>query len=144
MLVKSKLGRQNSESSRAGNRFLLSMLWVYAMYYSMLLEARLQQARTSWRYGNSLLQYVLTIIVDLCRCQSRLQFQISSLALKLVSGAPSKWPDWILFTVTSLSGHGASRDTILEFLSIAAEEVASSDLLASSKFVSTYLTRSCT
>lgn len=61
--------------------------------------------------------------------------QISSLALRLVPGHPSKWTDWILTVVTSLSGSGANREYILEFLEIAAEEVGTADLTSTSKFV---------
>ncbi|TDL27101.1 ARM repeat-containing protein [Rickenella mellea] len=58
---------------------------------------------------------------------------ISSLALKLVPGSPSKWPDWIVQSVTSLSASGASAENILDFLAIVAEEAESSDLLPPNK-----------
>lgn len=61
--------------------------------------------------------------------------QITTLALKLVPGRPSRWPDWILSVITSLSGSGARPEHILEFLEIAAEEVSSSDLLSANKCV---------
>lgn len=60
---------------------------------------------------------------------------ITSLALKLVPGRPSQWPDWLLSVVTTLSGGGAHREHVLEFLQIAAQEVGSSDLVSSSKCV---------
>ena len=53
----------------------------------------------------------------------RLSKQLSSLALKLVPLHPTRWPDWILQCVTSLSGNGASNEYILDFLAIVAEEV---------------------
>ncbi len=62
-----------------------------------------------------------------------LSAQITSLALKLVPGHPSQWPDWILSVVTILSGGGAPPEYLLEFLEIAAEEYGSSDLVATSK-----------
>ncbi len=65
--------------------------------------------------------------------QRVLSAQITSLALKLVPGHPSQWPDWILSVVTILSGGGAPPEYLLEFLEIAAEEYGSSDLVATSK-----------
>ncbi|KAG5635745.1 hypothetical protein H0H81_010228 [Sphagnurus paluster] len=58
---------------------------------------------------------------------------LSSLALKLVPGHPSRWPDWILACVMTFSGSGASTEHIHDFLSIVAEEVANADLLGPSK-----------
>ncbi|KZP33116.1 ARM repeat-containing protein [Athelia psychrophila] len=58
---------------------------------------------------------------------------LTSLALKLVPTRPPRWPDWILMCVTLLSGRGVSTEHLLDFLSIVAEEVETSDLLASSK-----------
>lgn len=59
--------------------------------------------------------------------------QLTSLALKLVPGHPTKWPDWILSCVTSFSGHGSSPESILDFLTIVAEEMETADLLGASK-----------
>ncbi|KAI6009284.1 armadillo-type protein [Pisolithus marmoratus] len=53
---------------------------------------------------------------------------IASLALKLATGTPSGWPDWIVSTVEFLSSRGASTGSLLEFLSIVAEEIESADL----------------
>ncbi|KIN96655.1 hypothetical protein M404DRAFT_931992 [Pisolithus tinctorius Marx 270] len=58
---------------------------------------------------------------------------ITSLALKLAAGTPSGWPDWIVSTVRFLSGQGAPTGSILEFLSIVAEEVESADLVGPRK-----------
>jgi hypothetical protein len=58
---------------------------------------------------------------------------LTSLALKLVPGRPTRWPDWIMACVTSFSGVGAPSEHILDFLAIVAEEVGSADLLGSSK-----------
>ncbi|KAL0571967.1 hypothetical protein V5O48_009993 [Marasmius crinis-equi] len=58
---------------------------------------------------------------------------LSSLALKLVPQHPTRWPDWILTCVTSMSGRGAATEHIHDFLAILAEEVASADLIGSSK-----------
>ncbi|KIK18577.1 hypothetical protein PISMIDRAFT_109109 [Pisolithus microcarpus 441] len=58
---------------------------------------------------------------------------ITSLALKLAPGAPSGWPDWIVSTVDFLSSRGASTGSLLEFLSIVAEEVESADLVGPRK-----------
>ena len=59
--------------------------------------------------------------------------QLTSLALKLVPGHPTRWPDWILACVTSFSGAGAPPEHIHSFLAIVAEEVGNADLLGSSK-----------
>lgn len=61
------------------------------------------------------------------------RIQLSSLALKLVPQHPTRWPDWILHCVTSLSGNGAPAEHVLDFLSIVAEEFGTADLLGSSK-----------
>jgi hypothetical protein len=63
----------------------------------------------------------------------RLSDQLTSLALKLVPGRPTRWPDWIMACVTSFSGVGAPTEHILDFLAIVAEEVGSADLLGQSK-----------
>jgi hypothetical protein len=59
--------------------------------------------------------------------------KLSSLALKLVPQHPTRWPDWILHCVTSLSGNGASAEHVLDFLSIVAEEIGTADLVGPSK-----------
>lgn len=59
--------------------------------------------------------------------------QLTSLALKLVPTRPTQWPDWILMCITLLSGRGVSTEHLLDFLSIVAEEVETSDLLAINK-----------
>ncbi|KAF9456910.1 armadillo-type protein [Collybia nuda] len=58
---------------------------------------------------------------------------ITSLALKLVPGHPSRWPDWIMACVTIFSGRGAPPEQIHDFLAIVAEEVVGADLLGPSK-----------
>ncbi|EJD04736.1 ARM repeat-containing protein [Fomitiporia mediterranea MF3/22] len=63
----------------------------------------------------------------------KLFVSVTSLALKLVPGRPSQWPDWILSVMTTLSGSGARSEHVLEFLEIAAEEVGSSDMTSASK-----------
>ncbi|KIK52851.1 hypothetical protein GYMLUDRAFT_179628 [Collybiopsis luxurians FD-317 M1] len=63
----------------------------------------------------------------------KLFVSLSSLALKLVSVHPTRWPDWILHCVTSLSGNGAPSEHILDFLSIVAEEVGTADLVGPSE-----------
>ncbi|KAG7094032.1 hypothetical protein E1B28_007654 [Marasmius oreades] len=63
----------------------------------------------------------------------KLFVSLTSLALKLVAQHPTRWPNWILTCVTSMSGRGAATDHILDFLAIVAEEVSSADLIGSSK-----------
>ncbi|CAA7262307.1 unnamed protein product [Cyclocybe aegerita] len=58
---------------------------------------------------------------------------LSSLALKLAPGHPSRWPNWILSCVTAFSNRGASTDHLHDFLAIVAEEVSNADLLGPSK-----------
>ncbi|PPR02897.1 hypothetical protein CVT24_002281, partial [Panaeolus cyanescens] len=58
---------------------------------------------------------------------------ISSLALKLAPGHPSRWPSWILSCVSTFNEKGVSADHIHDFLAIVAEEVAHADLLGISK-----------
>ncbi|KAI6113429.1 armadillo-type protein [Pisolithus croceorrhizus] len=58
---------------------------------------------------------------------------ITSLALKLATGTPSGWPDWIVSTVEFLSSRGVPTRSLLEFLSIVAEEVESADLVGPRK-----------
>ncbi|KAJ3573233.1 hypothetical protein NP233_g2568 [Leucocoprinus birnbaumii] len=58
---------------------------------------------------------------------------LTSLALKLVPGHPTKWPEWIMACVTMFSGRGAPTEQIHDFLGIVAEEVPNADLLGASK-----------
>ncbi|KAF5347245.1 hypothetical protein D9756_009920 [Leucocoprinus leucothites] len=58
---------------------------------------------------------------------------LTSLALKLVPGHPTRWPEWIMACVTMFSGRGAPTEQIHEFLAIVAEEVSNADLLGPSK-----------
>ncbi|KAG2122011.1 hypothetical protein BD769DRAFT_1671096 [Suillus cothurnatus] len=55
---------------------------------------------------------------------------ITSLALRIVPGSPSRWPDWIVSAINSLSSSGIQ---LLAFLIIVAEVVETADLLGSSK-----------
>ena len=61
--------------------------------------------------------------------------QLTSLALKLAPGHPSRWPDWILSCVSALSNQGVSTEHVHDFLAIVAEEMANADLLGPSKYV---------
>ena len=61
--------------------------------------------------------------------------QITSLALKLNSLNPPQWPDWLSSTVETLSRMGASTENLMDFCTIAAEEVGSADLLSTERFV---------
>ncbi|KAL4071677.1 armadillo-type protein [Scleroderma yunnanense] len=58
---------------------------------------------------------------------------ITSLALKIVPGTPSRWPDWIVSTVERLSSRSVSTGYLLDFLSIVAEEVETADLVGPRK-----------
>ncbi|KAG1744571.1 armadillo-type protein [Suillus paluster] len=58
---------------------------------------------------------------------------ITSLALRIAPGSPSRWPDWIVSAVNSLSSSGMPPEQLLAFLTIVAEEVETADLLGSSK-----------
>ncbi|KAF8598080.1 ARM repeat-containing protein [Ceratobasidium sp. AG-I] len=63
---------------------------------------------------------------------------LCSLALRLAPTDPpthseSRWPNWVLGTAQSLSASGATPDQVLEFLTIVAEEMARSDLVAAKK-----------
>ncbi|KDR78193.1 hypothetical protein GALMADRAFT_65460 [Galerina marginata CBS 339.88] len=58
---------------------------------------------------------------------------LTSLALKLASGHPSRWPEWIISCISAFSAQGASTEHIHDFLAIVAEEVGNADLLGSSK-----------
>ncbi|CAE6368411.1 unnamed protein product [Rhizoctonia solani] len=67
----------------------------------------------------------------------KLFVSICSLALRLAPTDPehseSQWPNWVLGTAQTLSANGASPGVVLEFLTIVAEEVARSDLVAAKK-----------
>ncbi|KZT68569.1 ARM repeat-containing protein [Daedalea quercina L-15889] len=63
----------------------------------------------------------------------KLYVAITSLALKLAPGNPSRWPDWLLSCINAMSGLGATNEQIMDFLAIVAEEVESADLLPASK-----------
>ncbi|RPD63454.1 ARM repeat-containing protein [Lentinus tigrinus ALCF2SS1-6] len=54
---------------------------------------------------------------------------ITALAIKLHPGTPSRWPDWLRSCIGALSGMGVSREHILDFLAIVAEEMETADLL---------------
>ncbi|RDX49711.1 ARM repeat-containing protein [Lentinus brumalis] len=58
---------------------------------------------------------------------------ITSLAIKLHPGQPSRWPDWVRSCIGVFSGLGVPREHILDFLAIVAEEMESVDLLPPSK-----------
>ncbi|KAF8637543.1 hypothetical protein AX17_002750 [Amanita inopinata Kibby_2008] len=58
---------------------------------------------------------------------------LTSIALKLVPGHPTRWPEWIMACATAFSGNGAPTEHIHDFLAIVAEEVTNADLLGSSK-----------
>ncbi|PPQ95113.1 hypothetical protein CVT25_011656 [Psilocybe cyanescens] len=54
---------------------------------------------------------------------------LTSLALKLAPGHPSRWPQWIMSCISSFSNQGASAEHLHDFLAIVAEEVGNADLL---------------
>ncbi|KAG2118385.1 Fungalysin metallopeptidase-domain-containing protein [Suillus clintonianus] len=54
---------------------------------------------------------------------------ITSLALQFAPGSPSRWPDWIVSAVNSLSSSGMPPEQLLAFLTIVDEEVETADLL---------------
>ncbi|KAJ8494655.1 hypothetical protein ONZ45_g13157 [Pleurotus djamor] len=58
---------------------------------------------------------------------------LTSLALLLVPGHPSRWPGWIVSCVTAFSNSGASVEHILDFLAIVAEEIDTAVLFGPSK-----------
>ncbi|RDB17659.1 Importin-13 [Hypsizygus marmoreus] len=58
---------------------------------------------------------------------------LTSLALKLVPGHPTRWPDWIVSCVLSFSSQQAPPEHIHDFLAIVAEEIGNADLLGPSK-----------
>lgn len=55
------------------------------------------------------------------------------MALKLVPGHPSQWPNWILSCVSAFSSQGASTEYAHDFLAIVAEEVSNADLFGSGR-----------
>ncbi|KAI0651047.1 ARM repeat-containing protein [Trametes meyenii] len=58
---------------------------------------------------------------------------ITSLAIKLHPGNPSRWPDWLRSTLNIFSGMGVLREHMMDFLAIVAEETQSADLLPPNK-----------
>ncbi|KAI0633121.1 ARM repeat-containing protein [Trametes polyzona] len=58
---------------------------------------------------------------------------ITSLAVKLHPGNPSRWPDWLSSTLTAFSTMGVPREHLMDFLAIVAEEVERADLLPPNK-----------
>ncbi|KAH9477137.1 Importin-13 [Psilocybe cubensis] len=54
---------------------------------------------------------------------------INSLAIRLVPGRHSQWPDWIMSCITAFSNQGASVEYLHDFLAITAEEMGNADLL---------------
>lgn len=60
--------------------------------------------------------------------------QITSLAIKLHPGNPSRWPDWLRASIDVLSSLGVPREHLLDFLAIVAEEMEGADLLPANKF----------
>ena len=55
--------------------------------------------------------------------------------MKLHPGQPSRWPDWLRSSISTLSGMGVSREHMLDFLAIVSEELEGADLLPPSKLV---------
>ncbi|TFK99936.1 ARM repeat-containing protein [Pterulicium gracile] len=58
---------------------------------------------------------------------------ITSLALRLVPGHPTRWPDWIMATTGSFSQRGCPVNHILDFLTIVGEEIQTADILGPAK-----------
>ncbi|KAG6849721.1 hypothetical protein C0991_011131, partial [Blastosporella zonata] len=54
---------------------------------------------------------------------------LTTLALKLVPGHPTRWPEWIVACVVAFSGAGAPADDIHDFLAIVGEETGNADLI---------------
>ncbi|KAL6303348.1 ARM repeat-containing protein [Sparassis latifolia] len=63
----------------------------------------------------------------------KLYVAITSLALKLCPGSPSRWPDWLIYTVGTLSSLGVPSEHLLDFLAIVSEEIETADMLGTSK-----------
>lgn len=45
------------------------------------------------------------------------------MALKLTLSSPPIWPDFLTHSLSTLQAQGANRETLLEFMTIAVEEV---------------------
>ncbi|KAI0772392.1 ARM repeat-containing protein [Trametes elegans] len=58
---------------------------------------------------------------------------ITSLAIKVHPGDPSRWPDWLRSTLSVFSSMGVPREHLLDLLAIVAEEVETADLLPPAK-----------
>ncbi|KNZ71941.1 Importin-13 [Termitomyces sp. J132] len=58
---------------------------------------------------------------------------LTTLALKLVPGHPTRWPEWIMGCTMTFSDAGAPTEYIHDFLAIVAEEAGNADLIGSSK-----------
>ncbi|KAG6908732.1 hypothetical protein DXG01_003577 [Tephrocybe rancida] len=58
---------------------------------------------------------------------------LTTLALKLVPGRPTRWPEWIMACAMAFSGAGAPAEHIHDFLAIVAEEAGHADLIGPSK-----------
>ncbi|KAG6881707.1 hypothetical protein C0992_000381, partial [Termitomyces sp. T32_za158] len=56
---------------------------------------------------------------------------LTSLALKLVPGHPTRWPEWIMGCTMAFSGARAPAEYIHDFLAIVAEEAGNADLIGS-------------
>ncbi|KAG6844170.1 hypothetical protein H0H87_009289 [Tephrocybe sp. NHM501043] len=63
----------------------------------------------------------------------KLFVSLTTLALKLVPGHPTRWPEWIMACVMAFSGAGAPAQYIHDFLAIVAEEAGNADLIGPSK-----------
>lgn len=61
----------------------------------------------------------------------KLYIAITSMALKLNTTSPPKWPDFLNYSLSSLQSQGANRETLLEFMTIAVEEVSRASKVAS-------------
>lgn len=75
-----------------------------------------------------------------CTYRNGVPIQITSLAIKLHPGTPTRWPDWLCATLAVFSNIGVPREHLMDFLAIVAEEVETADLLPPSKFVSRCVT----
>ncbi|KZV82789.1 ARM repeat-containing protein [Exidia glandulosa HHB12029] len=58
---------------------------------------------------------------------------LSSLAIRLAPHHPSRWEQWLVNLVPTLSTRGVAAEYIFDLLSIAAEEISSSDLFGATK-----------
>jgi len=57
--------------------------------------------------------------------------------MKLVPHRPSRWDDWLIFSVSAFSAGRVPTENILDFLAIVAEETSSANLLGASQYVLT-------